>query len=129
VLDANVLISALLSRTGAPAALVERWLLGDFELVVSERLIEELEHTLARPKLRARIPTDGAAGFVSILRGRAEVRADPNAPPIRSRDPADDYLIALAEAARATLVSGDAHLLELRKTIPVVAPREFLDSL
>ena len=51
------------------------------------------------------------------------------APPVRSRDPGDDYLVALAAAARATLVSGDAHLLELRDAIPVLSPREFPDTL
>jgi predicted nucleic acid-binding protein len=46
-----------------------------------------------------------------------------------SLDPKDDYLIAAAAAARATLVSGDADLLELEGSIPVLSPRVFLDSL
>ncbi len=130
VLDANVLVSALLSSSGAPATLMERWLLGEFELVVSERLLDEVERTLARPKIRARIPADTASEFVSVLRNLADARVDPAATPaVRSRDPADDYLIALAAEETATLVSGDAHLLDLRKEIPVLSPREFLDSL
>jgi putative PIN family toxin of toxin-antitoxin system len=130
VLDANVLVSALLSSSGTPATLMERWLLGEFELVVSERLLDEVERTLARPKIRARIPADTALEFISVLRSLADIRVDPAATPtVRSRDPADDYLIALAAAERATLVSGDAHLLDLRTEIPVVSPREFLDSL
>ncbi len=130
VFDANVLVSALLSRTGAPAALVERWLLGDFEMVVSKALVSELERTLARPKIRRRIAAETAAEFISILRVLAETRPDPDSPHAQhSRDPDDDYLIALAGAETATLVSGDDHLLELRTSIPVLSPREFLDSL
>jgi len=44
------------------------------------------------------------------------------------RDPKDDYLIAAAASAHATLVTGDAHLLELERSIPVLSPRVFLDS-
>ncbi|TMD08021.1 MAG: PIN domain-containing protein [Chloroflexi bacterium] len=39
VLDPNVLISAILAPTGVPAALLRHWLDGEFELVVSERLL------------------------------------------------------------------------------------------
>lgn len=48
---------------------------------------------------------------------------------MRSRDPDDDYLIALASAERAALVSGDRHLLALDHEIPVFSPRAFEDLL
>jgi predicted nucleic acid-binding protein len=44
-------------------------------------------------------------------------------------DPADDYLIALATAERAVLVSGDAQLTVLVDRIPVRTPAVFLASL
>jgi predicted nucleic acid-binding protein len=47
-------------------------------------------------------------------------------PPVRSKDSEDDYLIALASAYRAVLVSGDNHLIAAADAIPVFAPREFL---
>jgi predicted nucleic acid-binding protein len=50
-------------------------------------------------------------------------------PPIRSADPGDDYLLALAARERAQLVSGDEHLLSLRRRAPVVSPRQFLELL
>jgi predicted nucleic acid-binding protein len=60
----------------------------------------------------------------------ASVVADPDSdPPVRSRDPDDDYLIALSSAHRAALVSGDKHLLNLEGEIPVFSPRAFLDLL
>lgn len=53
---------------------------------------------------------------------------DPAAdPPMRSAEPGDVYLVALAAAQRAALVSGDRHLLELSGTIPVYSPRDFLE--
>jgi len=52
VLDPNVLISALLSPAGAPAELFTRWFAGEFELVVSPALLEELERALVYPEIR-----------------------------------------------------------------------------
>jgi uncharacterized protein len=128
--DANVLISGLLSRVGAPAHLLARWLEGEFELVVTERLLQELEATLARPKLRRQLDEAEISGFLELLRGLAERVEDPEAGPrITSKDPKDDYLIAAAASAHATLVTGDAHLLELEGSIPVLSPRAFLDNL
>ena len=128
--DANVLISGLLSRTGAPAQLLAKWLEGEFELVVTDRLLAELEATLARPKLRRHLAEEEARGFLALLRSLAEWIDDLDVEPvISSRDPKDDYLIAAAATAQATLVSGDAHLLELEGSIPVLTPRAFLDSL
>jgi putative PIN family toxin of toxin-antitoxin system len=129
VLDANVLISALLSPGGAPAQILSRWLVGEFELVVSESLLVELERALAYPKLRTRIVPESAVEFVSFLRGAAVLALDPRAPPRRSPDPGDDYLLALAESEKAIVVSGDQHLLELADRFPIRSPRAFLEAL
>lgn len=130
VLDANVILSGLLTRAGAPAELLQRWLLGEFELVVSPRLVEEVERALAYPKVRHRVEADAAAQLLATIGELAEEASDPEIQPsVQSRDPGDDYLIALAAATHATLVSGDSDLLALRGTIPVLSPREFLNSL
>lgn len=128
VLDANVLVSALLSRAGAPARIVSRWLAGEFELIVSERLLGELERALGYPKVRARVPADDAQKLLVLLR-QAAVATDPGAPPRRSTDPGDDYLLALAEAEHALLVTGDHHLLDLAGRLPIHTPRAFLEAL
>jgi uncharacterized protein len=127
VLDPNVLIAALLSPSGAPARIVSRWLAGEFELLVSETLIAELERALAYPKVRRRVSEDEAGAFVALLRHGALLAADPAAPARRSVDPGDDYLVALAETERAVLVSGDRHLLALADELPIVTARAFLN--
>jgi putative PIN family toxin of toxin-antitoxin system len=129
VLDPNVLVSALLSRSGAPARILERWLRGGFELVVSEALLAELERTLAYPKIRSRVSAEDAAEIAALLREMAVLCADPATPPARSPDPGDDYLLALAEAGSAVLVSGDQHVLDLADRFPIQTPRAFLDIL
>jgi uncharacterized protein len=130
LLDGNVLVSALLSRTGAPARLIERWLAGDFEIVVSERLLTEAADVLARANLRKSVAREDAAAFVDLLRDLGELARDPaGPPPIHSPDADDDYLLALAAAEHVPLVSGDSHLLGLAHRAPVLTPRKFLDEL
>lgn len=130
VLDANVLISAIMSRNGTPARVLRAWLDGAFELIVSAHLLDELDGALGYRKLRERIERSEAIAFVELLRRGARLYDDPLDPPgIRSVDPGDDYLIALAEHTQAMIVSGDHHLLGLAGQLPVMSPAEFLAEL
>jgi putative PIN family toxin of toxin-antitoxin system len=130
VLDPNVIISALLSPDAPPARTLRGWQEGRFELVVSQLLLAELERALAYPKLRKRVTADEAEQLVDWLRSSAEVAPDPPGPPtVGSRDPGDDYLLALAESERAALVSGDRELLARTYGAPVFSPAAFLEFL
>jgi len=127
VLDPNVLISALLSPAGAPARLLQAWLYGWFELIVSPRLVAELERALAYPKLRKRVSRGEARRIVKWLADGATFVEDPDElSSVRSPDPGDDYLLALAAGEHAVLVSGDEHLLGLADDLPIFAPARFL---
>jgi len=128
VLDPNVIIAALLSPGGSPAKVMRAWLDGAYELIVSALLLEELERALGYPKLRARITDAETQELLELLRPGADVGDDPSGPPpVRSPDPGDDYLIALAVATQSLIVSGDRHLLGLSE--PVYAPAAFLSLL
>lgn len=130
VLDANVLVSALISRSGTPARLIGAWLEGAFDVVVSPLLLAELERALAYPKLRSIVRADEAAAFLDVVARSAVIANDPEPPPpTRSADPGDDYLLALAAAAGAILVSGDRHLLDLAPGLPIESPATFLARL
>ncbi len=130
VLDVNVLISAILSPTGTPARLLLAWQAGAFELIVSPALLDELRRALAYPKLRRLVPASEAEAFVAWLAEAANQASDPGGPPpVDSPDPGDAYLLALAAASDAVLVTGDRHLLGLADTFPVRAPASFLAKL
>ena len=130
VVDANVLISALLARDGTPARLLRAWHDGAFDLIVSERLLEELARAVSYPRIASRVGPERAARFVRMIRAIATVADDPvNPPRFTSRDSGDDYLIALAEDTRSILVTGARDLLALADRIPVLTPRGFLDRL
>jgi putative PIN family toxin of toxin-antitoxin system len=129
VLDVNVLIASLLSRDGAPARLVLRWLAGEFELIISAKVVAELRRALSYPKVRARVSQAEAEAFVHLLESSATSLSDPSTSPRRSRDEADDYLLELAARGSAIVVSGDGDLLALRRDFPIYSPSEFLDTL
>lgn len=131
VVDPGVLIAALLAPRGTCAGIVRAWQDGAFELLVSPRLLEELTDTLLRPKFRRWLTEHEAVAFVEVLRLTASLEADPSVIERVSRDPDDDYLIALARSSPAhVLVSGDADLTSLAgSNPPVVQPRRFLATL
>jgi putative PIN family toxin of toxin-antitoxin system len=127
VVDANVIISGLLSPHGAPARVVAAWLDGGYDLVVSPLLLQELERALGYPKLRKRVTGAETQELLNLLRREADHHDDPpGPPPVSSRGPGDDYLISLAAATQSVIVSGDRHLFDLRDELPVYTPAEFL---
>lgn len=131
VLDTNVLVSALISPGGGSARLLLELRSGAFELILSPLLLAELREVLRRDKFRRYVSEAEADAYVALIRSEGVVRADPgpSLQPI-SPDPDDEYLIDLARDAGAdALVTGNAHLLELRAIIPVMTPAEFLEVL
>lgn len=131
VIDPGVLVSALLAPAGSPAQLYARWVAGEFELVVCPHLLAELDSVLHRPKFRRYATLDEVDRYVAVLRGGASSVSDPAPAPGLTRDPADDYLVALARAAGVDyLVAGDADLTDLIYAVPPVrSPAAFLARL
>lgn len=103
---------------------------GAFELIVSELLLTELERAFGYPKLRKRIPAETAAAYIGWLRSHGTLAEDPaGPPPVRSPDPDDDYLLALAIDRRSFLVTRDQHLLGQHDELPIYPAGEFLRRL
>lgn len=95
--------------------------------MVSPLLLAELERALGYSKLRDRVKKDETQELLEILARAGVTVRDPGVPPeVRSPDPGDDYLIALARVSRSMLVSGDGDLLGLSDQIPVYSPAQFL---
>jgi hypothetical protein len=96
-----VLIAALISGAGAPRVLLQRWLRGDFELVVSPKLLAELERVLSRPKFGPYVTEPEGRAYVALLRRLATIVPDPPLIAELTPDPGDDYLVVLARASGA----------------------------
>ena len=65
------------------------------------------------------------------MRGRAQLEPDPPNPPRVSRDPRDDYLVALAVSVGAdAVVTGDDDLLDLSDPpVSITRLRSFAEAL
>lgn len=126
VLDPNVVISAALSPSGAPAQVLLSWLEGRFESIASPQLVDELARALDYPKLRKRLRQEDAEALVRLVARGSVIREDVGDPPRLSPDPGDDYLVSLARESEAVLVTGDSDLLSLAPELPVFTPRKFL---
>jgi putative PIN family toxin of toxin-antitoxin system len=127
VVDPGVLVSALITPAGVPAQLLAQVWSRELELIASFSLLEELEEVLGRQKFRRYVDRETVSDYLARLRHHSLVFEDPTAPPpLRSADPKDDYLIALAHDRNAVLVSGDKHLLDLGGGAPILAPADLL---
>jgi putative PIN family toxin of toxin-antitoxin system len=128
VIDTNVLLSGLLWR-GKPHMLIEQARAGALTLVSSPALLAELAEVTARPKFKYMLARSNTNPELMLAQVRLLVEiVDP--PPLRepvSRDPDDDAVLALADAARPDLiVTGDKDLLVLgaHAGVPIVSATE-----
>lgn len=97
ILDADVIIAALLAPGGPPAKVLRTGQKGASELIASPLLLAELERALAYPELGRHIPAGDAAEAIGLVERLAPLVDDLTEPPlVRSPDPGDDYLIAPA---------------------------------
>jgi predicted nucleic acid-binding protein len=123
VLDTNVWVAAGFRRGSDSAYLVEQIRQDQLRLVWNEATRGETEYILRK------IPPLSWDAIAPLF--REENRYSGGTEPERFGhvpDPADRKFAALAEAAGATLISMDEHLLAGRHqtAIPILTPREFL---
>ena len=127
ILDANILLSALLSPPGAPAKILEAWERKLFTLIACEELLIELRDVSTRPLFRARVRA-GAAEVLAISVHALSVFCEDLPSGVEAPEPKDSYLLALAEAGQAEyLVTGNKELLELgsHKATKIISARDF----
>ena len=116
VLDTNTALSGLLWG-GPPGRLIQAAQSGRIEVASSVALLTEFRDVLGREKFSRRLTRLGFTGarlfadYVALV----TIVAPALITPTILRDPADDAVLAAGIGARADLiVSGDAHLLNLK---------------
>jgi hypothetical protein len=134
VLDTNVIVSALIRPQGTPGQVLARLVDGDFVLVLSSALVDELRHTLRKPRVRAYVDVsdEELGGRIAQLETLADPVGGNLEIDVEVRDPDDRmFLVAAVEARADCVVTGDADLLTLGEHdgIAIVTPRTFLDLL
>ena len=99
VIDTNVLISGVITRTEPPRQIVRAVMLRKFDAVVSPQSLAEFERVLNRPQMRhARVDQEAATALLSRLSQLVLVSIDGTPSPILVRDPKDRYLVSTALA-------------------------------
>lgn len=130
VIDANVLISGLL-KGGTPRRIYLAFKRGEFNLILSSTMFEEIMHVLGCRKFQNLINSEERKELAYFLQTKAKFVT-----PIESisicREPEDDHILACAVEAKAdSIVTGDKDLLVLNpfRDISILTPAKFLKLL
>jgi uncharacterized protein len=133
VVDTNILIRAVLKPQGTVAPVLGRLRSGDYTILHSPELLEEVLDVLSRSRFHVKYGIRGedveALLALIVLRGesvnfRERIQV--------CRDPDDDKLLEIAVGGGAdVIVSGDGDLLVLNpfRGIPILSPSNFLERL
>lgn len=136
VLDTNVLASGIASfhQPTPPAQVIKKWRAGEFQMIVSQPILDELKNTLEKPYFQKYISPKQVAGTISLFEQEAVVAPVTISVQGVATQPEDDLIIATAVSAKANyLVTGDGPL--LRKVgnsyqgVTILTPKDFLKKL
>jgi len=134
VLDANVLVSAILTSKGHPAKILNKWKAGAFDLVMSLSILKEIGRVIFYPKIKKRLSWSdleidefllGLAQFSIMVSKESKID-------VIKEDPTENKYLACAQKGKADfIVTGDQHLLKLQnyKGVKIVTPKAFLNIL
>ncbi|MDQ3700403.1 MAG: putative toxin-antitoxin system toxin component, PIN family [Chloroflexota bacterium] len=137
VVDTNLFVSALITRSGIPNALILAWRARRFQLLMSPAIRQEISTVLRRPRMRQRygLAEEEMSTLLQLIDRRAIPVLLSTILPVTVRDPKDEMVLAAAIAGSADyLVTGDADLLVLHGDsrlgdLQIVTPRQFLERL
>jgi putative PIN family toxin of toxin-antitoxin system len=128
VLDINVLISALI-KEGKPRQLLFAIVRSNHKLITSEPILEELALVAGEPRVQKYASPQEIADFMRDIATASKIVEVRSKFKVVEQDPSDDVVLRTAFDARAGhIVSGDRHLLELRRYrgIRIVSAGEML---
>ena len=132
ILDTNILCSALITPGGPTDRLYRSWREGRFQLLTSEEQLEEFRRVTRYPHLRPFIEPAAAGAMYNELR-RLAILLETLPVIDASKDPGDNFLLAMAQAGEAdVLVTGDKQdLLSLKifQRTRIITARQFLTQL
>ncbi|MEP7136272.1 MAG: putative toxin-antitoxin system toxin component, PIN family [Chloroflexota bacterium] len=126
-MDTNVFVSGVFF-SGPPYRIIEAWQAGEFELVVSQEILDEYQRVgIILGEARPNIDFHPILNFVIE---QAKVYKPVKLTEPVCEDPDDDKFFACALASGSSvIISGDKHLLKVSgyEGIEVLKPREFVD--
>lgn len=130
VIDTTVWISGIF-WPGLPHQILEMWKAGDFEIIVSEAILTEIERKLSEKAIEFKIETEIVNVWLDLIIGEA-IFVQPQDKIQVCRDPDDDLFLEAAVEGRADfIVSGDKDLTDIGefRGIKLINPRQFYNFL
>lgn len=131
VLDANIFISALISSQGNPAMIINKWLSGEFDVLLSQPVVAEVLRVSGYERLQKKYKKirQNRLEFVELISEQC-IWLDTTEPlTIVTADESDNRYIECAVAGSASyIVTGDDHLLAVGeyKGIQILKPAAFV---
>jgi len=134
VLDANIYISSLISSKGNPASIINKWLGGEFEVLISQSIVDEILRVTNYDRLQKKYKKirENRLEFVELISEQGIWIEPTETLTIVTTDGSDNRYLECAIAGGATyVVTGDEHLLEIgsHKGINVITPAAFVTLL
>lgn len=126
VLDTNIIISSVFWK-GNPYEVVRRGILGEYQLVTSAEILDEVADKL---RVKFKFQEESIQELVDILLTHCQI-VEPTAKFDVVRDKSDNKVIECAFDCKADyIVTGDPDLLELKefRGIKIVTAKEFLEK-
>jgi len=130
VYDTNTLASASIAISGPLVWLVDAWTSGRVQVLVSQHILRELETTLNKPYVAARLSAVTREKFLLSARTTTTIVAITAPVPNVARARADNLVLATAASAGAPfLVTGDLELQRMGqyREVVILSPRRFLE--
>ena len=116
VLDANIYVSSMVNTQGNPRRIMAQWEQGEFDVLASQSIIDEVGRVLRYPRIVKRHRQDEKTiqRFLELLASEAVVVEPTEMLDVVKRDESDNrYLECAIEGRAQYIISGDRHLLEL----------------
>lgn len=129
VVDTNLIVSGTATTSTIPYQLLEAWRDGEYILVTSIPIIEEVKDVLSRPEKHFSITPKQINQVIKTLSTQALVTEGSLEVKVIERDPDDNKFISAAvEGSASHIVSGDKDLLDIGQyqEIKIVTARDFL---
>ena len=131
VLDTNIYVSALIAPSGNPAKILEAWLSGHFDVLVSPPIIEEILRVTAYERIQKKYPLvkETRLEYVELINAQSILVKPEQRLAVIVEDESDNRYIECGVAGNAQyIVSGDEHLLKvgIYRDIVLISPASFL---
>lgn len=126
VIDTNVLVSAVINPSGAPARVVACVQHGSLKPVLSAEVFAEYQDVLSRPHFN--FPADKVHDILSLIEHDGLFLQPPPVAAAGLPDPDDAPFVELARHAQCALITGNVRHFPAKLGLRVMTAREWLEA-